>query len=575
MYIRLGNCSKTLRASSKISGTENSHGFGRVIQTLRSYQINLLQLQASSLGFMAPLSTPSSVLWATASKEWVIQPKPKPGRKPKTDLTVKADSESQDEKGRRVQNRAAQRAFRERKQAQLAELQARILTYEQGEIDRNVALQNIAKRLKEENERLQHENQALREKLARVEQAEFFRSGNDNDRKRGRDGSSLTVGSSSVLHSRKKSRKISDTSLENLGVSSEARNSVSSSLVSSPDASEVPDDRISPLAYVLQSESSPTPVNNILSYSSGAKLMDMEHLDDFSRFNCGFCNETTPCVCREIAHHIGDGELIKAEGFPEEQLSAQSSRSASHPSPQVSSILENLPAYQPAVPLRRRSSGNSAKSPIFPIHSQLQRAAEPTCSGDPSNCMACTDDDFGKAFCSAVEVTMSGTACDNCSSRPLQGAPSDFSFSASSMSCCGNPLGCEGCIVPTPRSSVGSDSSPLEKTLEYIPTNDAWRQLKAHPNVEFADLALLAEVVASRSKCTGPRVVISPSPPDRFVPERTPFSQVGGAQTSTDQALSQRGTQTVFLECGRKRVREVRKEAVQDALRLLDAKFTI
>lgn len=434
------------------------------------------------------------------------------------------------------------------------------MTYEQGEIDRNVALQNIAKRLKEENERLQHENQALREKLARVEQEESFRSGNDNDRKRGRDASSLTVGASSVLHSSKKPRKISNTSLENLGVSSEARNSVSSSLVSSPDASEVPDDRISPLAYVLQSESISSPVNNILSYSSNAKLTDMEHLDDFSRFNCGFCNETTPCVCREIAHHIGDGESIKAEGLS---------------SPQGSSILENLPSFQPAVPLRRRPYGNLAKSPIFPIHSQLQRAAEPTCSGDPSNCMACADDDFGKAFCSAVEVTMSATACDNCSSRPLQGAPSDLSFSASSMSCCGNPLGCEGCIVPTlPRSPAGSNSSSLKKPA-YIPTNDAWRQLKAHPNVEFADLALLAEVVASRSKCTGPRVVISPPPTDRFVPELTPFSQVGEAQTSTEQSPSQRGTQTVSLECGQRRVREVHQEAVQDALRLLDAKFTL
>ena len=41
----------------------------------------------------------------------------------------------------------------------------------------------------------------------------------------------------------------------------------------------------------------------------------------------------------------------------------------------------------------------------------MQHAAEPMYSGDPSNCMACADDDFGKAFCSVVEVMMSVTAC--------------------------------------------------------------------------------------------------------------------------------------------------------------------
>ena len=66
-------------------------------------------------------------------------------------------------------SRAAQRAFRERKQSQLAELQARVQQYEQGEIERNVALQNIAKRLKEENDKLRKENSLLKEKVAQFE----------------------------------------------------------------------------------------------------------------------------------------------------------------------------------------------------------------------------------------------------------------------------------------------------------------------------------------------------------------------------------------------------------------------
>jgi hypothetical protein len=57
---------------------------------------------------------------------------------------------------------AAQRAFRERKQSQLADLQARLTQYEQGEIERNVALQNVAKKLKDENERLKSASIAFR-----------------------------------------------------------------------------------------------------------------------------------------------------------------------------------------------------------------------------------------------------------------------------------------------------------------------------------------------------------------------------------------------------------------------------
>ena len=83
-------------------------------------------------------------------------------------------------------HRAAQRAFRERKQSQLAELQARIQQYEQGEIERNVALQSVAKRLKEENDTLREENMTLKAKVAQLEQ-ERDQKAKEADNKRGRD----------------------------------------------------------------------------------------------------------------------------------------------------------------------------------------------------------------------------------------------------------------------------------------------------------------------------------------------------------------------------------------------------
>lgn len=47
----------------------------------------------------------------------------------------------------------------------MAELQARVEQYERGEIERNVALQAAAKRLKEENEALKKENAELKQMM--------------------------------------------------------------------------------------------------------------------------------------------------------------------------------------------------------------------------------------------------------------------------------------------------------------------------------------------------------------------------------------------------------------------------
>src|SRR6516165_7118255 len=74
-----------------------------------------------------PLPTPTSATSPTVdtppnlpsltSKEWVIPPRPKPGRKPATDTPPTK---------RKAQNRAAQRAFRERRAARVGELEEQL-----------------------------------------------------------------------------------------------------------------------------------------------------------------------------------------------------------------------------------------------------------------------------------------------------------------------------------------------------------------------------------------------------------------------------------------------------------------
>ncbi|KAH9486819.1 bZIP transcription factor hapX [Psilocybe cubensis] len=528
----------------------------------------------------ASASSSTTTLWATASKEWVIQPKPKPGRKPKKDSTspTKAEQEQIDTKGRRIQNRAAQRAFRERKQSQLSELQARIQSYEQGEVERNVALQNIAKRLKEENEKLRNENLALQAKLSQMQQQQQQQEhlvlqqtsdqkpSDDKDKKKRRrdDSPAISLTLNTDNRSSKKTRKINNCDILTSTAPAPAPSlSFSPSVASTPDSNDTTDSQFPPLSYGTSTEMDVNSFNHFNDLAPNVKADEMS-LRPFVSFGCGFCNEDTICVCQEMAvvdrnsNDFTNTQVL----INRENLDTNFQESVVQ---EVPSILDNLPPYQPPVALRRRSGAVQVNS-VFPVQvvSTSSRPLDENCSGDPSNCLACGDDAFGKAFCAAIGNTASAlTDCNGC--PPTPGRP---------RACCGgksNGLGCGNC----PSSPL---DDPTINGADLIPTNDAWKKIKAHPNVEFADLSLLAEVVSSRSKCLGPRIVISPAPQlSQNAVEINNFSTAGNGgeirpgRTSPPLRLV---PQEVLLECGRRRLRQVHAEGVRDALRLLDAKFS-
>ncbi|PKI83778.1 hypothetical protein MVES_001977 [Malassezia vespertilionis] len=86
------------------------------------------------------------------SKEWVLPARGKPGRKPAATVPLTK---------RKAQNRASQRAFRERRHAYLAELEEKVARYEAREIDANVQMQRIALQCREEAAHLRQKNEAL------------------------------------------------------------------------------------------------------------------------------------------------------------------------------------------------------------------------------------------------------------------------------------------------------------------------------------------------------------------------------------------------------------------------------
>ena len=94
------------------------------------------------------------------SKAWVLPARGKPGRKPSA--TVPATK-------RKAQNRASQRAFRERRHAYVTELEEKVAQFEAREIHANVQLQRIAQQYREEADYLR---QSQHELLTRCESLE-------------------------------------------------------------------------------------------------------------------------------------------------------------------------------------------------------------------------------------------------------------------------------------------------------------------------------------------------------------------------------------------------------------------
>ncbi|KAF8507149.1 hypothetical protein F5888DRAFT_1647963 [Russula emetica] len=507
----------------------------------------------------SPVISSSSTLWATASKEWVIPAKPKPGRKPKKDL-VPASVQQNDVI---IYNSvlAAQRAFRERKQSQLTELQARIQLYEQGEIERNVALQAIAKRLKEENDRLRVENAQYKETIANCERNHQAPKPDEN--KRWRDSPSIGLDDHDPSNNPPNKKPKLDTgkttsSFQIPTPTTMALTPSTPSLVSSPSSNISSEKGPSPLPNQNPGQADvmfPSPVSTldtIFNFPPGPKSSAYSGTHSMGAFECGLCTDGTSCVCREML------PWCPVELPPVSQIGAQS-------------ILDNLPPYQPPVPLRRRPEVRPLRSP-----SQVTQSGPVNCSGDPSNCLACADDVFGQAFCAAVgeSLACSGPCADCPRASGTKYRNSTISTHASSSA-----------------SQEGGNSA------ETIPTSDAWRQLKSHPNVSFADLTLLAEVVARRSKCAGPTVVISP-PPGSITPERTsspvrPINGPSAAGGDSDVILlsdphanyhmkerersacsSPNLVQEELVRCSRTGSgREVHTAGVREALALLDSRF--
>jgi hypothetical protein len=310
---------------------------------------------------------------------------------------------------RQNQNRVSQRAHRARRTDYITTIEERLRQYEADEIHSNVRLQEVARALKADNDRLKVEVQSLR---VRVGGLLGEKEGWLSDRKQ-------LEGVVSGLQAEMEG--IKGGIAGRLGIMSRAKPDhrhpiVPSTTYTLPTPSARPHPRQT-IACPICPDPDPdcpcqasTETSTLAHNSTSLDTLTLaaEAIDAHST-DCGFCNTTEECLCRAVQAEKANITAIPSPpkvGGMDIDTSCGLCEGAGFCACKASEeeVTETSTNAQPmisAVPLRLRArSGTIAKSPLWkldgsPSDSPMKDAA---CSGDPSNCEACRDDDFGEYF---------------------------------------------------------------------------------------------------------------------------------------------------------------------------------
>ncbi|BGP23854.1 hypothetical protein JCM10295v2_002755 [Rhodotorula toruloides] len=504
-----------------------------------------------------------------ASKEWVVPPRPKPGRK-----SAKVDADTPKPSGKNTQ-----KAFRERRQEYVTELEDKVRRLEAGEGEKCVFYQQQAQKAKVESQQLREENVALKEEIEAL-RLELARAG---------EGAGARVGGKCVEKGKARAAPddfndtASTTKRPRRSATNRAKAAVASAISSSPSepaavGTHSPVSSASPrgpsASYSPQAMALFSPTNGGPLASSSAAPTQHQR--------CTFCSGDANCFCAEVGYEVAPLSATAAIQIVEMAAAA----SPSIVKEEQDDLAFNDVGYEPAVPLRLRRSQKKPSTTVWAIDSSSRSTSvvatpssdEVVCSGDPANCPACSDDPFGKAFCNALSSTVCSTQpCANCPSHgtrrriptpPPESVDDEAAIfeSFTDLPCCKDPALC-GSLTCKPEDeshhSTPASVTSREKGVDTVPCNEAWTQLKQHPNIGFADLQMLADVVAKRTYCDGP-VASTPPPPPGVTFETFP------ASTNARPSLIPQSVLQCSVDAGTRRRLTVERGAVNEALSMLD-----
>lgn len=304
------------------------------------------------------------------TQEWVVPPRPKPGRK-----STKAES-SAPARTATAASRSTQKASRERRQDQVAVLEERVRQLEADEGEKCVFYQQQAQKAKLEAATFQQENVQLRREVeqlrAELASARTYRAPESEQAARNRTHR-LDDGDAAPVPAKRQRRT---------GPATSRARSRSSSNASPPVAQTT----TSPVAHVTHSPlSDPQP---------GAPSSPGEPIS-LQVPRCTFCSSGPDCFCAQVGFDIAQ----TPKPSPDEHSHSRTGRAKATVEEHADDPFATATIFEPAVPLRLRRVGAATKAPpVWTLEpavtgaARLIDAAKAVCSGDPSNCPACSDD---------------------------------------------------------------------------------------------------------------------------------------------------------------------------------------
>ncbi|CAK7271307.1 hypothetical protein SEPCBS119000_004533 [Sporothrix epigloea] len=232
-------------------------------------------LPQSPAAALSPAAMGGKPPMSITSKEWVIPPRPKPGRKPATDTPPTK---------RKAQNRAAQRAFRERRAARVGELEE-LLEDQKSEQER------IERETEDKIRSLETEVQVLRSRCQMLESLlEKEKVANQTWASKERQASLSSLRSNSRHHSTVSSIQPQQTQ-QSAQQQQQHQHQQSLSHIHSP------------APHKLLSGSASSSISSASGRRTSAQPFSISQIisppDDDEQLTCGNCNASGPCACAD------------------------------------------------------------------------------------------------------------------------------------------------------------------------------------------------------------------------------------------------------------------------------------